>query len=188
MCASISALKSLGRRPDCHIPSPAGQLGTQDPVDGGHEAFPLCSLLRELLAARRRQRIEPRLAVRRRGPPSGGDPAAILQALQRGIQCAMLNEQLSPGCLLDGARDALSVLRSEDERPQDQQVESALQQLEAIGVLGRHLTQECGCSGWMSTQRSPRAVRWLHLAGGRVVLRHYQSRRMPAWTKPPPKP
>ena len=38
----------------------------------------------------------------------------------------MLDQQLFVGRLPDGPRDALAVLRAEDERAQDQQVERAL--------------------------------------------------------------
>jgi hypothetical protein len=43
--------------------------------------------------------------------------------------------------VLNGARDALAVLRSKTQRPEYQQIKGALQQLEPIAVLlGRHLT------------------------------------------------
>jgi hypothetical protein len=43
--------------------------------------------------------------------------------------------------LLDGAGNALAVVGAEDESAQDQEIESALEEFEAVGGwLGRHLT------------------------------------------------
>jgi hypothetical protein len=47
--------------------------------------------------------------------------------LQRGIKRSVLDEKFFVRSLLDGARDALAVLGSEDEGTENQQVERALQ-------------------------------------------------------------
>jgi hypothetical protein len=53
----------------------------------------------------------------------------------------MFHEKFFVGGLLNGAGDALAVLRAEDEGAEDEQIESALQEVEAVFVfLGRHLT------------------------------------------------
>ena len=57
----------------------------------------------------------------------------------------MFYQQFLVGRLLDGARDALAVLRPEKERAQNEQVERALKEFEAVfgswwRFLGRHLT------------------------------------------------
>jgi hypothetical protein len=54
----------------------------------------------------------------------------------------MINEQGGVGLLLDRAGDALPVLRSEQECPQDQQIKRALQEGDAgvLVLLGRHAT------------------------------------------------
>jgi hypothetical protein len=44
------------------------------------------------------------------------------------------------------------VLRAEDERAQDQQIEGALKQYEPFFVLGGHPTQVCIASGRLSTR------------------------------------
>ena len=55
----------------------------------------------------------------------------------------MIHEQLVLGGLLDRARDPLAVLRAEDERAEDQHVERALHEHQAVAIFsGRHLTQE----------------------------------------------
>jgi hypothetical protein len=54
----------------------------------------------------------------------------------------MFDEELLLGSLPDGARDCLTILRSEDQRPQDKEVECARQKFEALAVsLGRHFTR-----------------------------------------------
>jgi hypothetical protein len=54
----------------------------------------------------------------------------------------VLNEKCVVGLLLDGARDALSVLRAKLEGPQDQQIQGALQEGDSRSfvVSGRHST------------------------------------------------
>ena len=65
----------------------------------------------------------------------------------------MVHEQLVVGGLLDRAGDPLPVFRAEDERPQDEHVECALHQDEAVTIFsGRHLTQGCAFLGQMSTR------------------------------------
>ena len=66
----------------------------------------------------------------------------------------MIDNQHVFRLLLNRARHALSMLWTENERPQNQQVECALQQGNPVvrGVLGGHPTQEYTRSGRMSTQ------------------------------------
>ena len=45
----------------------------------------------------------------------------------------MLHQQFVVGAFLDGAGDALPVLRPQRQRAQDQQVEGSLQQRQAVG-------------------------------------------------------
>jgi hypothetical protein len=54
----------------------------------------------------------------------------------------MLYQQLFFRRVLDGACDPLPVLRSKDQRAQDQQIQGALQQFQTFPViLGRHITR-----------------------------------------------
>jgi hypothetical protein len=70
------------------------------------------------------------------------DPTPLLQALEGGVKGSMLDEQPVLGGLLNGAPDTLPVLRAEDQRPQDQQVERSLQEFQSFSfLLGRHITQ-----------------------------------------------
>lgn len=127
----------------------------QDATDGCGEPVPFRGFGGELLAAGGGQRIEACLAVIRGDAPFGGDPAALLQTLERRIESAVLDEELFIGSLLNRVRDSLAVLRAKDERAEDEQVESALKKFEPLLVavlsLGRHLTGVCARLGKMST-------------------------------------
>ena len=66
----------------------------------------------------------------------------------------MLDEQLFFRGLLDGARDPLPVLRSKDQRAEDQRIEGALQQFQPLSsFLGRHVTRVWVHQGKMSTRK-----------------------------------
>jgi hypothetical protein len=54
----------------------------------------------------------------------------LFEALECGIERPVLDEQFAPRGLLDRARDALAVFGAEDQRPEDEQVERALQEVE----------------------------------------------------------
>src|SRR5271167_824917 len=84
-CASISAAKSLCLRFRQNIALTLPDLGSQNPPDGGGQSPPLGHLSDKLFAARRRERVEARLPIVRGGPPLGRAPAALFQALKRGI-------------------------------------------------------------------------------------------------------
>jgi hypothetical protein len=76
--------------------------------------------------------------------------------LQGGIERSMLDEKFFVRSLLDGARDALAVLRSKDEGAEDQQIERALQLFQSFFciffcILGRHITRVWVRSGKKST-------------------------------------
>src|SRR5262249_12258514 len=94
--------------------------------------------------------------------------------------------------LLDGARDALAVARSEDQRAQDEQVQRALQQIQPVGGLagrghgsllsGRASTRACAPSGRMSTRRLvriPRIIRIPRLVRAPRIARHARRARGP---------
>ena len=104
--------------------------------------LPLGGFLPQLFAPGRCQRIKAGLAVICGDSPFRGNPAALLQPLERRIKGSVLDQELFIRRLLDGACDALAVLRTKNQRTQDQQVQSALQELESFdALLGRHLTR-----------------------------------------------
>ena len=54
--------------------------------------------------------------------PNAPDPALRLEALQRRIKCVVLDKQHVLGGLLDRARDALTVVRAENQCAQDEHI------------------------------------------------------------------
>src|SRR5208282_1290297 len=135
-------------------------LGLQNAPDRGRQSIPLGGFFYELLAAGRCQRIKPRLAVICGDSPFRGNPAALLKPLERGVKRSVLHQKLLIRRLLDRARDPLAVLRSKNQRAQDQQIQGALQQFQPFSCfLGRHTTRAYECLGKMSTQKSERSRR-----------------------------
>src|SRR5579872_123864 len=152
MCASISEVKSSSLRLRPNMALAFRPLRSQNSSDGPCQSLPFVGFFNQLLAPGRRQRIKPRLAVVRRNSPLRRDPPALFQPLQRRIEGAVLNEQLFLRCFLDNPCDPLPVLRSKDQRAQNQQVQRPLQQFQSFFViLGRHITRVSTPSGKMST-------------------------------------
>jgi hypothetical protein len=65
--------------------------------------------------------------------PAGFDPAATLEAVQRGVQRTLLDLQNVFGDLLNTFRNGPAVLRLESNRFEDEQIQSALRQIEFLG-------------------------------------------------------
>src|SRR5713101_5431897 len=113
-CAWISEVKSLALRLLRNMALAFRALRSQNPRDGAGQSLPFVGFFDQLFAAGGGQRVEAGLAVIGRNAPLGGDPTALFQALECGVESAMFDEQLFLRCLLDGACDALAVLRTED--------------------------------------------------------------------------
>src|SRR5439155_11089163 len=105
-------------------------LRTEDAADRSCHASPLAGFGGQLLASGFGQRIKACPAVVVRRAPFGANPSTRFKALERRIQRAVIHEQRFFGLLLNGARDALAMLRTKQQRAQDQQVESALQEVD----------------------------------------------------------
>ena len=73
-----------------------------------------------------------RAAVVLRRAPFRADPAVEQQPLQRRIQRALADLQHIGGQQADAVGDAVAVLRAARQRPQDQQVERARQQIRRL--------------------------------------------------------
>src|SRR5262249_48149953 len=70
--------------------------------------------------------------------PLGLQPAALLEAMQRRVERAGFDFEEVVGLRADRLADAMAVLRSPQQRPQDEHVEGALEELQAtvVGSLG----------------------------------------------------
>ena len=89
--------------------------------------------------SRRRELIVSREAVVLRRLPVRRDPPALLEAVQGRIEGPLLNLEHVFRLALDGLGYGVAVSRPRSQRPQDQQVERALQQFDPLRFLfGRH--------------------------------------------------
>src|SRR5688500_7706768 len=100
--------------------------GAEGAVHGADDLVPPRRLFGELRAARRRQPVVARAAVVLRRPPEGGDPAAILEAMERRVERSVLDLQHVFGSLRDGVSDGVAVRRPDRQRLEDEEIERTL--------------------------------------------------------------
>src|SRR5689334_3959621 len=81
--------------------------GVQNAKDCLGVARPVGGLARELMAARGREPVVLGAAVVLGAPPLGGDPAARLHAMKRGVERSFLDPQRLVGPLANPARDVV---------------------------------------------------------------------------------
>ena len=94
--------------------------------------FHFDSATQQLLPAGSRQPVILRALLVLGQPPLGLDPALSFEAVQRGVERAVVDLQLFLRQVGDGDADAMSVLRPPLERAQHQHVQRALQQLDSV--------------------------------------------------------
>src|ERR1039458_1690046 len=139
--------------------SSSGGFGIQDECDRLRELLPLAHLAHELLSTEGGEIVETRLAIVRRGAPRRPDPLPRLEALERRVERAVVHKERLSRSTLNGTGDALPVLRATEQRAQDDEVEGALQEGDAIAAAiwrsrseeGR-VGKECR-SGWNETHQ-----------------------------------
>ena len=103
------------------------------------ELVPLAGFERELAAALRRQPVELGPAVVFGGALFERNPSPLDEPMQRRIERALLDLQDVVGVEFDGLGDGVAVGRSQQQGAQNQQVQSALQELDAFFFFfGRH--------------------------------------------------
>jgi len=111
---------------------------------------------RQLIASGTGNPIEAGLPIAVGDTPFRVDPLALLQPLKSRIQGTVVDEQRPVGLLLDCTGDALAVLVTEGEDPQNEQIQRALQEGDSFTiVLGSHPTRVCVHLGRMSTRTIP---------------------------------
>jgi hypothetical protein len=117
---------------------PHGSLrGSEDAGDRSGQPIPVGALLVELLTAEPGERIEAGLASSVGRGPFSCEPAALFEAMERGIERALLDLQDVAGHLLQALRDGVAVDRAEGDDFQDEDVERALEQV-GFGGVARH--------------------------------------------------
>ena len=99
--------------------------------DGSRQLLPLGPFRGELLSTRGRQAIHPHALIVLRHVPLGGDGALALEAVQRGIQRAGVHLQHIARARANHLRDAVPVSRTPAQCLEDDQIECALEQLDA---------------------------------------------------------
>ena len=94
----------------------------------------------QLPAAQRREAVIAGAASVGRGLPLAGDPFALEQALQRGIEGAVIDDELVAGLLFEKLRDAVSMIRSSPQAAQNEDFQRTLQELQPVQwiVYRRH--------------------------------------------------
>lgn len=72
--------------------------------------------------------------------PSGGNPSALQQSLQSRVKRSVVDQKLTLGLLLEKLRNSVGVVRPGLQAPQDQDLQSSLQELEPFRLIvyGRH--------------------------------------------------
>src|SRR5579864_230293 len=109
-------------------PPPSSTL-LQDQCNSGRQTFPLTQFFLELFGACGSQFVELGTAIVVGDAPLGIDPASLLQSRQCGIQRSLAHLKSFLGNLLDALGNSPTMHRFERQRFEDQQVQSALQQL-----------------------------------------------------------
>jgi hypothetical protein len=109
--------------------------GLRDPVDGGDEAFPSRSLLREHLSARGVDPVITAPALPRLFDPSTCNPAPFFEAIEQGIERRDAKTDGAFGALLDHLADLIPVPRAVLDERQNQQLRAALFQFAIQDVV-----------------------------------------------------
>src|SRR5436190_9756680 len=117
--------------------------GQQHLRDGSREALPLGRAGREALPPRGRDLVELGLAAQLRHAPVSLQPAALLHAIERRVQRAVLDLQHVRGALFQPARNGVAVARCRGDSLEDQRFERAVEEF----VLGRHVLDYLGILG-----------------------------------------
>lgn len=101
----------------------------QDPVHRADKLIPTAGLMSELLATGRSEAIVAGLAIILGRAPEGGDPTAVLEAVQRRVQRSVFHLQNFRRTVLNDVRNRVAVRGPWVERLEDQQVQRSLEQV-----------------------------------------------------------
>src|SRR5579859_1408715 len=101
----------------------------QDQSHGVREPLPINEFGLQLSAALSGKRIKFCLAAGFRFAPIGSEPAAVFQAVKRGIERALGDLEEVLGDLLDALGDGVAMNRTQRDDLEDEHVESSLEEL-----------------------------------------------------------
>src|SRR6185503_21298580 len=87
-----------------------------------------------MLPSRRGDRVEASAAIVLRHPPTGRDPAAILEAAQGGVERAFLDTKHVPGRVFDPASDGVAVGGAEQQGLEDEDGQRALEEVVRVAL------------------------------------------------------
>jgi len=107
--------------------------GVEDARDESGHAIPLVGFGAELAATGGGEAVETGFAVVVGFAPLAGDEALVFEAVERGVERALLDGKLFAGDLLDAEQDAIAVERAKGDRFEDEHVEGALHEVELVG-------------------------------------------------------
>jgi len=105
--------------------------GLEDLRHGGGEGAPSAFLKFQLFAPQPSQFIKLGAAIVLRYSPARGDPVLALQAMERGIQRALLHKQNFAGNLVDALRNRPAVQGLQSDGAENQEVQSALREIDS---------------------------------------------------------
>jgi len=108
--------------------SASAELGAKDERDGLGQTPPFAGLFRELLAAAGGELVEARAAIVVGDAPFGAQPSRGLEALESGVERAVVDEQCALRRALNGERDPVAVMSTKRQRSQDEEVECSLKE------------------------------------------------------------
>jgi len=137
-CRQARHLRTPGSRPQpAALHSPLLVAPLQNQSHGAGKRFPFGLFQRELFSPRRRQPVESGPLAFVRHIPCGRDPALRFQSVQRGVQRSGFNLKYLFRGLLDVLRQGVTMRRSALQRPQNENVECALEKFDAFSLV-RH--------------------------------------------------
>ena len=149
-----------------------------------HELRPAILFAQELSLARSRQPVILRTLVRFAHTPFGFEPPVFLQPVQGRIKRAGLHLQEIVGLRANCLSDAVPVLGSPLQGPQDEHVEGALQELEAAFVSFGHSRRQSTTLDVDRLRRVPTDeiddFRNIHRKSGQLAARTGNSHQMVA--------
>jgi len=107
----------------------------QDVADEASHAVPLVAFGAELFSTSGGELVELGFAIVVGLAPLAGDPALVFEAVEGGVEGALLDFELAAGDLLDAEQDSVAVEGAEGDGFEDEHVEGSLEEVDLFGQL-----------------------------------------------------